>query len=220
MGWPVSGSPRTCSPTSSSRRHVIAIPGRGLSTALASLAMGRIGVAAGMGVGMGQCAFDHASGTCGSAAPSVQTQRLPALAVPVRQYAMRCSGVSAIAVPEGRPQGRHLKAEPSQTAMAKVVGNRVAVDIAHRCHPGPRRLDSSANSPPPTGWPTTSKPSGATAKWAEIYGHNEVRLWSIARDCAQSRRDRLTCRGDANPLRQDRLHRDEMVWCSRRPPVG
>ena len=39
--------------------HVIAVPGRGLASALKSLSLGRTGVGA-MGVGMGQCAFDHA----------------------------------------------------------------------------------------------------------------------------------------------------------------
>jgi alkylation response protein AidB-like acyl-CoA dehydrogenase len=39
--------------------HLIAAPGRGLSEALKSLSLGRIGVGA-MGVGMAQSAFDHA----------------------------------------------------------------------------------------------------------------------------------------------------------------
>jgi alkylation response protein AidB-like acyl-CoA dehydrogenase len=39
--------------------QVIAAPGFGLNAALKSLSLGRIGVGA-MGVGMGQCAFDHA----------------------------------------------------------------------------------------------------------------------------------------------------------------
>jgi len=39
--------------------HVIAVPGRGLASALKTLSLGRTGIGA-IGVGMGQCAFDHA----------------------------------------------------------------------------------------------------------------------------------------------------------------
>mgnify|MGYP000004547023 CR=1 FL=1 len=160
--------------------HVIAEPGRGLGAALRSLTLGRIGVGA-MGVGMGQCAFDHAvahlrrRSAFGSKLGAFQhwqfrfAEHAIALesARSLYQKAARKSDIAGSPEPEG--------------AMAKVTGSRVAVDVtrdAIQVHGGygfVRRLTAD-------GVTNHLESIWRDAKVGEIYeGANEVQLWSIAR---------------------------------------
>lgn len=160
--------------------HVIAIPGKGLSTALASLAVGRIGVAA-MGVGMGQCAFDHAvrhmrnRSAFGSKLGSFQHWQFR-----FAEHAIALESARALYQKAARKIDVSGRSEP-EAAMAKVAGSRVAVDIARdaiQVHGGYgfiRRLtaDGVANH---------LESIWRDSKVGEIYeGANEVQLWSIAR---------------------------------------
>lgn len=160
--------------------HVIAIPGKGLSTALASLAVGRIGVAA-MGVGMGQCAFDHAvrhmrnRSAFGSKLGSFQHWQFR-----FAEHAIALESARALYQKAARKIDVSGRSEP-EAAMAKVAGSRVAVDVARdaiQVHGGYgfiRRLtaDGVANH---------LESIWRDSKVGEIYeGANEVQLWSIAR---------------------------------------
>ncbi|WP_264027634.1 acyl-CoA dehydrogenase family protein [Mycolicibacterium pyrenivorans] len=160
--------------------HVIAIPGRGLSTALASLAMGRIGVAA-MGVGMGQCAFDHAvrhmrqRSAFGSKLGGFQHWQFK-----FAEHAIALESARSLYQKAARKVDTSGRAEP-EAAMAKVTGSRVAVDIARdaiQVHGGygfVRQLTAD-------GTVNHLESIWRDSKVGEIYeGANEVQLWSIAR---------------------------------------
>ena len=160
--------------------YVIAIPGRGLSTALASLSMGRIGVAA-MGVGMGQCAFDHAvrhmrrRSAFGSKLGSFQHWQFR-----FAEHAIALESARSLYQKAARKVDLSGRPEP-EAAMAKVVGSRVAVDVARdaiQVHGGygfVRQLTSD-------GVTNHLESIWRDSKVGEIYeGANEVQLWSIAR---------------------------------------
>jgi alkylation response protein AidB-like acyl-CoA dehydrogenase len=160
--------------------HVIAIAGRGLSTALASLAMGRIGVAA-MGVGMGQCAFDHAvrhmrqRSAFGSKIGGFQHWQFR-----FAEHAIALESARSLYQKAARKVDTSGRAEP-EAAMAKVTGSRVAVDIvrdAIQVHGGygfVRQLTAD-------GMVNHLESIWRDSKVGEIYeGANEVQLWSIAR---------------------------------------
>ena len=160
--------------------QVIAIPGRGLSTALASLAMGRIGVAA-MGVGMGQCAFDHAvrhmrqRSAFGSKLGGFQHWQFR-----FAEHAIALESARSLYQKAARKVDTSGRPEP-EAAMAKVVGSRVAVDIARdaiQVHGGygfVRQLTAD-------GVVNHLETIWRDSKVGEIYeGANEVQLWSIAR---------------------------------------
>ena len=160
--------------------HVIAAPGRGLSAALASLAIGRIGVAA-MGVGMGQCAFDHAvrhlrqRSAFGSKLGAFQHWQFR-----FAEHAIALECARSLYQKAARKADVAGRSEP-EAAMAKVTGSRVAVDIARdaiQVHGGygfVRRLTSD-------GMTNHLESVWRDSKVGEIYeGANEVQLWSIAR---------------------------------------
>lgn len=160
--------------------HVIAIPGRGLSTALASLAMGRIGVAA-MGVGMGQCAFDHGvrhmrqRSAFGSKLGGFQHWQFR-----FAEHAIALESARSLYQKAARKVDTTGRPEP-EAAMAKVIGSRVAVDIARdaiQVHGGygfVRQLTAD-------GVTNHLESIWRDSKVGEIYeGANEVQLWSIAR---------------------------------------
>jgi len=160
--------------------HVIAAPGRGLSAALASLAIGRIGVAA-MGVGMGQCAFDHAvrhlrqRSAFGSKLGSFQHWQFR-----FAEHAIALECARSLYQKAARKADVAGRSEP-EAAMAKVTGSRVAVDIARdaiQVHGGygfVRRLTAD-------GMTNHLESVWRDSKVGEIYeGANEVQLWSIAR---------------------------------------
>lgn len=160
--------------------HVIAIPGRGLSTALASLAMGRIGVAA-IGVGMGQCAFDHAvrhmrrRSAFGSKLGGFQHWQFR-----FAEHAIALESARSLYQKAARKVDTSGRPEP-EAAMAKVTGSRVAVDIARdaiQVHGGygfVRQLTAD-------GVVNHLESIWRDSKVGEIYeGANEVQLWSIAR---------------------------------------
>jgi alkylation response protein AidB-like acyl-CoA dehydrogenase len=160
--------------------HVIAIPGKGLSTALASLAVGRIGVAA-MGVGMGQCAFDHAvrhmrhRSAFGSKLGGFQHWQFR-----FAEHAIALESARALYQKAARKIDISGRSEP-EAAMAKVAGSRVAVDVARdaiQVHGGYgfiRRLTAE-------GVTNHLESIWRDSKVGEIYeGANEVQLWSIAR---------------------------------------
>ena len=160
--------------------HVIAAPGRGLSAALASLAIGRIGVAA-MGVGMGQCAFDHAvrhlrqRSAFGSKLGAFQHWQFR-----FAEHAIALECARSLYQKAARKADVAGRSEP-EAAMAKVTGSRVAVDIARdaiQVHGGygfVRRLTAD-------GMTNHLESVWRDSKVGEIYeGANEVQLWSIAR---------------------------------------
>lgn len=160
--------------------QVIAVPGRGLPAALASLAIGRIGVAA-MGVGMGQCAFDHGvrqlreRSAFGSKLGAFQHWQFR-----FAEHAIALECARSLYQKAARKADVAGRAEP-EAAMAKVTGSRVAVDIARdaiQVHGGygfVRRLTAD-------GVVNHLESVWRDSKVGEIYeGANEVQLWSIAR---------------------------------------
>ena len=160
--------------------HVIALPGKGLSTALASLAMGRIGVAA-MGVGMGQSAFDHAVRHMGRR--SAFGSKLGAFQhwqFRFAEHAIALECARSLYQKAARKADVSGRSEP-EAAMAKVAGSRVAVDIARdaiQVHGGYGFVRSLAAD----GVSNHLESIWRDSKVGEIYeGANEVQLWSIAR---------------------------------------
>lgn len=160
--------------------HVIAIPGRGLATALASLSMGRVGVAA-MGVGMAQCAFDHAvrhlrqRSAFGSKLGGFQHWQFR-----FAEHAIALESARSLYQKAARKVDVSGRPEP-EASMAKVAGSRVAVDVARdaiQVHGGygfVRQLTAS-------GMVNHLESIWRDSKVGEIYeGANEVQLWSIAR---------------------------------------
>jgi alkylation response protein AidB-like acyl-CoA dehydrogenase len=160
--------------------HVIAVPGRGLASALKSLSLGRTGVGA-MGVGMGQCAFDHAvahlrrRSAFGAKLGSFQHWQFR-----FADHAIALETARSLYQKAARKSDERDAPEP-EAAMAKVTGSRVAVDIARdaiQVHGGygyVRQLaaDGSINH---------LESIWRDSKVGEIYeGANEVQLWSIAR---------------------------------------
>lgn len=160
--------------------YLIAMPGKGLSAALASLALGRIGVGA-MGVGMGQCAFDHAARHLGRR--SAFGSKLGAFQhwqFRFAEHAIALESARSLYQKAARKADGSGRAEP-EAAMAKVTGSRVAVDIARdaiQVHGGygfVRRMTADGVS-------NHLESIWRDAKVGEIYeGANEVQLWSIAR---------------------------------------
>lgn len=159
---------------------VIAVPGRGLATALSSLALGRIGVGA-MGVGMGQCAFDHAvvhlqrRSAFGSKLGSFQHWQFR-----FAEHAIALESARSLYQKAARKADTQGRSEP-EGAMAKVIGSRVAVDVARdaiQVHGGygfVRQLHAD-------GVVNHLESIWRDSKVGEIYeGANEVQLWSIAR---------------------------------------
>ena len=160
--------------------HVIAGPGRGLSAALKSLTLGRIGVGA-MGVGMAQCAFDHAAAhlrrrsAFGSKLGAFQHWQFR-----MAEHAITLETARSLYQKAARKSDAGVTPEP-EAAMAKVTGSRAAVDVARdaiQVHGGygfVRELsaDGSINH---------LESIWRDSKVGEIYeGANEVQLWSIAR---------------------------------------
>ena len=161
-------------------QHVIAMPGRGLSAALRALSSGRIGVGA-MGVGMGQCAFDHAVAhlrrreAFGTKLGSFQHWQFR-----FAEHVIALEAARSLYQKAARKADVHGSPEP-EGAMAKVTGSRVAVDIARdaiQVHGGygfvrELRADGAVNH---------LESIWRDSKVGEIYeGANEVQLWSIAR---------------------------------------
>lgn len=160
--------------------HVIAEPGRGLAAALRSLSLGRIGVGA-MGVGMGQCAFDHAvahmrrRSAFGAKLGTFQHWQFR-----FAEHAIALEAARSLYQKAARKSDATGNPEP-EGAMAKVTGSRVAVDVARdaiQVHGGygfVRQLTAdSINNHLESIW--------RDAKVGEIYeGANEVQLWSVAR---------------------------------------
>jgi alkylation response protein AidB-like acyl-CoA dehydrogenase len=160
--------------------HVIAEPGRGLAHALRSLSLGRMGVAA-MGVGMGQCAFDHAvahmrrRSAFGSKLGAFQHWQFR-----FAEHAIALEAARSLYQKAARKSDTTDAPEP-EAAMAKVTGSRVAVDItrdAIQVHGGygfVRRLTADGRT-------NHLESIWRDSKVGEIYeGANEVQLWSIAR---------------------------------------
>jgi alkylation response protein AidB-like acyl-CoA dehydrogenase len=160
--------------------HVIAEPGRGLAAALKSLSYGRMGVGA-MGVGMGQCAFDHAAAhlrtrsAFGSKLGAFQHWQFR-----MAEHAIALEAARSLYQKAARKSDTRGSAEP-EAAMAKVTGSRVAVDVtrdAIQVHGGygfVRQLTADGKT-------NHLESIWRDSKVGEIYeGANEVQLWSIAR---------------------------------------
>jgi alkylation response protein AidB-like acyl-CoA dehydrogenase len=141
--------------------HVIAEPGRGLGAALKSLTLGRIGVGA-MGVGMAQCALDHA-------------------AAHLRRRSAFGSKLGAFQHWQFRMAEHAITIEAARSLYQKATGSRAAVDVARdaiQVHGGygfVRELSAEATM-------NHLESIWRDSKVGEIYeGANEVQLWSIAR---------------------------------------
>lgn len=160
--------------------HVIAIAGRGLSTALGSLALGRIGVGA-IGVGMGQCAYDHAvahmrrRSAFGTKLGSFQHWQFR-----FAENAIALEAARSLYQKASRKVDEQGRSEP-EGAMAKVTGTRVAVDVARdaiQVHGGYGYVHLLTAD----GVVNHLESIWRDSKVGEIYeGANEVQLWSIAR---------------------------------------
>jgi alkylation response protein AidB-like acyl-CoA dehydrogenase len=160
--------------------HVIAEPGRGLAAALKSLSYGRMGVGA-MGVGMGQCAFDHAAAHLRSR--SAFGSKLGAFQhwqFRMAEHAIALEAARSLYQKAARKSDAHGSGEP-EAAMAKVTGSRVAVEVARdaiQVHGGygfVRQLTADGKT-------NHLESIWRDSKVGEIYeGANEVQLWSIAR---------------------------------------
>lgn len=160
--------------------HVIAQPGRGLGAALKSLSLGRIGVGA-MGVGMGQCAYDHAvahmrrRSAFGAKLGAFQHWQFR-----FAEHAIALESARSLYQKAARKSDASGAAEP-EAAMAKVTGSRVAVDVARdaiQVHGGYGFVHRLAAD----GWVNHLESIWRDSKVGEIYeGANEVQLWSIAR---------------------------------------
>jgi butyryl-CoA dehydrogenase len=160
--------------------HVIAEPGRGLGAALKSLTLGRIGVGA-MGVGMAQCAFDHAAAhlrrrsAFGSKLGAFQHWQFR-----MAEHAIALESARALYQKAARKSDAGISPEP-EAAMAKVTASRAAVEVARdaiQVHGGygfvrEQTADGTTNH---------LESIWRDSKVGEIYeGANEVQLWSIAR---------------------------------------
>ncbi|MBJ7337560.1 acyl-CoA dehydrogenase family protein [Mycolicibacterium sp.] len=160
--------------------HVIAGPGRGLRAALESLTLGRIGVGA-MGVGMAQCAFDHAAAhlrrrsAFGSKLGAFQHWQFQ-----MAEHAITLEAARSLYQKAARKSDGGITPEP-EASMAKVTGSRAAVDVARdaiQVHGGygfVRELSAGGST-------NHLESIWRDSKVGEIYeGANEVQLWSIAR---------------------------------------
>jgi alkylation response protein AidB-like acyl-CoA dehydrogenase len=160
--------------------HLIAEPGRGLASALKSLSLGRIGVAA-MGVGMGQSAFDHAVAHLRSrSAFGHKLGGFQHWQFRFAEHAIALETARSLYQKAARKSDDYDAPEP-EAAMAKVSGSRVAVDIARdaiQVHGGygfVRQLTAGGSI-------NHLESIWRDSKVGEIYeGANEVQLWSIAR---------------------------------------
>jgi alkylation response protein AidB-like acyl-CoA dehydrogenase len=162
------------------QENVIAEPGRGLAAALKSLSLGRIGVGA-MGVGMGQCAFDHAvaqlrhRSAFGSKLGHFQHWQFR-----FAEHAIALEAARSLYQKAARKSDAYDAPEP-EAAMAKVSGSRAAIDVtrdAIQVYGGygfVRRLTADGRI-------NHLESIWRDSKVGEIYeGANEVQLWSIAR---------------------------------------
>jgi len=161
--------------------RVIGTPGKGLRAALASLTMGRAGIAA-LGVGMAQRAFDYSANYISER--SVFGEKIASFQHWQFKYADHATAIenarnlyqkAAINYDKGN------KALPLM-AMAKVAGSEVAVDMARDAiqacggYGFARRMSADGID-----WPLES--IYRDAKIGEIYeGANEVQRWAIARE--------------------------------------
>ncbi|MCV7230001.1 acyl-CoA dehydrogenase family protein [Mycolicibacterium komossense] len=160
--------------------HVIAEPGRGLGAALKSLTLGRIGVGA-MGVGMAQCAFDHAAAQLGRrSAFGAKLGAFQHWQFRMAEHAIALEAARSLYQKAARKSDAGVTPEP-EAAMAKVTGSRVAVDVARdaiQVHGGygfVRELTAEGTT-------NHLESIWRDSKVGEIYeGANEVQLWSIAR---------------------------------------
>ena len=161
--------------------HVIGAPGKGLRAALASLTMGRAGIAA-LGVGMAQRAFDYSASYISER--SVFGEKIASFQHWQFKYADHATAIenarnlyqkAAINYDKGN-------APLPLMAMAKVAGSEVAVDVARDAiqacggYGFARRMSADGID-----WPLES--IYRDAKIGEIYeGANEVQRWAVARE--------------------------------------
>jgi alkylation response protein AidB-like acyl-CoA dehydrogenase len=147
---------------------------------LKTLSLGRTGIGA-IGVGMGQCAFDHAvahlrrRSAFGAKLGSFQHWQFR-----FAEHAIALETARSLYQKAARKSDDHDAPEP-EAAMAKVTGSRVAVDIArdaiqvHGAYGYVRRLQDDGRI-------NHLESIWRDSKVGEIYeGANEVQLWSIAR---------------------------------------
>jgi len=161
--------------------RVIGTPGKGLRAALASLTMGRAGIAA-LGVGMAQRAFDYSASYISER--SVFGEKIASFQHWQFKYADHATAIenarnlyqkAAINYDKGN------KPLPLM-AMAKVAGSEVAVDVARDAiqacggYGFARKMSADGID-----WPLEA--IYRDAKIGEIYeGANEVQRWAVARE--------------------------------------
>lgn len=160
--------------------QVIALPGKGLRAALASLALGRIGIGA-VGVGMAQRSYDLAvSHMRDRSAFGKKLAEFQHWQFRFAEHAIAIESARSLYQKAALKVDAHRLPEP-EAAMAKVSGSRVPVDVtrdAIQVHGGYgflRELGADGCA-----YPLES--IWRDCKIGEIYeGANEVQLWSIAR---------------------------------------
>jgi alkylation response protein AidB-like acyl-CoA dehydrogenase len=134
-----------------------------------------------MGVGMGQCAYDHAvahmrrRSAFGAKLGAFQHWQFR-----FAEHAIALECARSLYQKAARKSDASGAAEP-EAAMAKVTGSRVAVDVARdaiQVHGGYGFVHRLAAD----GWVNHLESIWRDSKVGEIYeGANEVQLWSIAR---------------------------------------
>ncbi|MCD2114726.1 acyl-CoA dehydrogenase family protein [Rhodococcus rhodochrous] len=160
--------------------QMIAVPGKGLSAALASLALGRIGIGA-VGVGMAQRSYDLAvSHMRERSAFGKKLAEFQHWQFRFAEHAIAIESARSLYQKAALKVDAHRLPEP-EAAMAKVSGSRVPIDVTRdsiQVHGGYgflRELGADGSS-----YPLES--IWRDCKIGEIYeGANEVQLWSIAR---------------------------------------
>lgn len=160
--------------------HVIGTEGRGLGVALAALAQGRMGIGA-IGVGMAQAAFDHAAQyACERRVFGRELARMQHWQYVFADHAVGLEQARSLYQKAGWRHDRKGNAEV-EGAMAKLVGSRLAVDVARDAiqvcgaYGFVRELSGPGHEMP-------LEAIYRDAKIGEIYeGANEIQKWVVAR---------------------------------------
>lgn len=161
--------------------HVVGEEGCGLRVALSALALGRMGIGA-IGVAMAQAAFDHASDyMCRRKVFGVELARMQHWQYVFAEHATSIEQARSLFLKAGMRHDREGRCEV-EAAMAKLVGSRVAVDVARDAiqvcgaYGFVRELAGTGEEMP-------LESIYRDAKIGEIYeGANEIQKWVIARN--------------------------------------
>jgi alkylation response protein AidB-like acyl-CoA dehydrogenase len=162
--------------------HVLGAPGRGLHVALSTLTHGRIGIGA-AGVGVAQAALDLAVDRLGSrSAFGRKLGEMQHWQYKFAEHAIQLEAARALYYKAALRLDRGACSAEPEASMAKVLGTRVANDVARdalQVHGG----YGFARQVSATGETYRLEEIFRDAKILEIFeGANEVLLWVIARE--------------------------------------